>query len=449
MRSEPAPEMMRFTASLPVDKRLCLDDIDGSFAHVRALGRAKILTEDEVDELLATLASIRGEFEAGAFEFTDDDEDIHTAIERRATELAGTLGAKLHTGRSRNDQVATALRLYTAREISMVADAALQLCMTLGNRASEVGDLEIPGYTHLQRAQRIPLAFQLTAHGWSLMRDVDRLLDARKRVSVSPLGAGAVGGSTLLTDPIATAIDLGFKRAFVNPVDAVADRDFVAETLFAVALLGVHLSRLGEEIAIYSSSEFGYYVLDDAWTTGSSMLPQKKNPDVAELARGKSGRLIGHLAGFLATLKGLPFAYNRDLQEDKEPLFDAFAQIEMTLGALSGVVASMGFDSERMHEAASDPTLRAVELADWMVARGTPFREAHAKVAEFVRRSADAGTPLPEIVGEADELGTKAQVVFGPEPRISKMVIAEQLERFTAAIEFLRRRVTSLSDPAD
>lgn len=448
MRSDPAPEMMRFTASLPVDKRLFLEDVDGSVAHVRALGRAKIITEDEVDQLLATLSAVRREFEAGSFEFSDD-EDVHTAIERRTTELAGDLGAKLHTGRSRNDQVATALRLYTAREIMKVADATLHLCVTLGERADEVGDIEIPGYTHLQRAQRIPLAFQLSAHGWSLLRDVDRLLDARERVTVSPLGAGAIGGSALLSDPAATARDLGFARAFDNPIDAVADRDFVAESLFVVALLGVHLSRLGEEIAIYTSSEFGYYELDDAWATGSSMLPQKKNPDVAELVRGKSGRLIGHLTGFLATLKSLPFAYNRDLQEDKEPLFDAFAQIEMALEALDGVIATMGFDTARMSEAAADPTLRAIELADRLVMRGMPFRDAHGKVAELVRRSVTEGKPLPDLVGESKELAEDAKLVFGPEPRISKRVVAGQIANFIAAIADRRRRVSEANGPGD
>ncbi|MGA8296175.1 MAG: lyase family protein, partial [Acidimicrobiales bacterium] len=267
MRAEPASEMMRFTESLSVDKALCLDDIHGSMAHVRALGRAKILTPDEVVSLLDALSTVRLEFETGTFVFSEKDEDIHTAIERRVTELKGELGARLHTARSRNDQVATALRLYTTREITRTVESTLRLCEVLCERAAAVGEAEIPAYTHLQRAQRVPLAFQLAAHGWSLLRDVDRLLDAKVRVEVSPLGAGAVGGSSLSIDPIETASDLGFGRAFDNPIDAVADRDFVAESLFAIALLGVHLSRLGEEITIYSTSEFGFYVLDDAWAT--------------------------------------------------------------------------------------------------------------------------------------------------------------------------------------
>lgn len=441
MHVAPAPEMMRFTESLSFDRVLGIDDVVGSKAHVRALGRAKLLTATEVETLLEALDTVRREFESGAFEFAEGDEDVHTAIERRVTELTGPIGGRLHTGRSRNDQVATALRLYTEREITRTAEVVLQLCSALLDRARSVGDTELPGYTHLQRAQRVPLAWQLAAHGWSLLRDVDRLLDARQRVEVSPLGAGAIAGSGLPIDPVETARDLGFAQVFANSIDAVADRDFVAETLFAIALLGVHLSRLGEEIAIYSTSEFGFYVLDDAWATGSSMLPQKKNPDVAELARGKSGRFIGHLTGFLVTLKGLPFAYNRDLQEDKEPLFDAFAQLDLALDAMRGVIATMQFDRDAMHAAASDPNARAVELAEWMVERGMPFREAHGKVAEVVRRSAEEKRPLPELVRDTDDFGPEAAKIFAAAPRVSMSDVSEQLDRFAEQIESNRERV--------
>ena len=258
-------------------------------------------------------------------------------------------------------------------------------------------------------------------------------------------GRAAVGGSAVAIDPVETARDLGFAEAFENPIDAVADRDFVAETLFVLTLLGVHLSRLGEEITIYSTSEFGFYVLDDAWATGSSMLPQKKNPDVAELARAKSGRLIGHVTGFLAILKGLPFAYNRDLQEDKEPLFDSFTQIELALDAVRGVVATIGFDIDAMRVAASDPNVRAVELAEWMVMRDVPFREAHGKVAELVRRSTEE-QPLPTLVLESDDLGAEAAVVFGVEPRISLSKVSEDLDRFAGAIKSRREGLSVAAD---
>ena len=285
------------------------------------------------------------------------DEDIHTAIERRVTELAGATGGKLHTGRSRNDQVATALRLWCKRELRVVAERVLAFEEVLLDRAVAAGDAYLPGYTHLQRAQPVLLAHHLLAHGWALSRDVDRLLATVERLDVSPLGAGALAGSSLPLDPHGNAADLGFGATFENSLDAVSDRDFVAEALFDLALLGVHLSRMGEEWVLWTSAEFGFAVLDDAHATGSSMMPQKKNADIAELARGKSGRLIGHLAGFLATLKGLPLSYNRDLQEDKEPLFDAVEQIVLALGALTAMAAAARFDTERMAAAADAPDL--------------------------------------------------------------------------------------------
>src|SRR5205085_962405 len=284
---------------------------------------------------------------------------IHTAIERRVSEIAGPAGGKLHTGRSRNDQVATAVRLFTKRQLTEVARGVVGLQEVLYERARTAPDAYLPGYTHLQRAQPVLLAHHLLAHAWAFSRDVDRILDTRRRLDVSPLGAGALAGSSLALDPEEVAEDLGFAARFENSLDAVSDRDFVAEALFDLALLGVHLSRLGEEIVLWSTEEFGFLELDDAYATGSSMLPQKKNPDVAELARGKAGRLIGHLSGFLATLKGLPFAYNRDLQEDKEPLFDAVDQAQLALSALAGLLATARFNFERMADAADSPTAAA------------------------------------------------------------------------------------------
>lgn len=412
MASGPADLMMAYTQSIDFDRRLAPYDIVASIAHVRGLGRAAILSADEVTLLVRTLESVREEFVAGTFVFIDSDEDIHTAIERRLTEIAGETGAKVHTGRSRNDQVATALRLYARDVTREIVLGVLDLQAIIAQRAREAGSSYLPGYTHLQRAQPVLLAHNLLAHGWALSRDVDRLFATLERLSVSPLGAGALGGSTLPLDPDGVAKDLGFARRFDNSLDAVSDRDFVAELLFDLALLGVHLSRLGEEIVLYSSEEFGFYRLDDAWSTGSSMLPQKKNPDIAELARGKSGRLIGHLAGFLATLKGLPLAYNRDLQEDKEPLFDAVDQTRRGFPALGGLLSSMTFDVERMEAAANGETLVAIDLAEFLVVRGMPFREAHGLVGELVRRSLDEGLSLRDLVVKDPSFGPTAGHLF-------------------------------------
>src|SRR6478752_7523735 len=314
----PSDELLAFTVSLPFDVRLAADDLLGSRAHVAMLAHVGLITDDERALIIAALDRVETEFE-----FVPTDEDIHTAVERRVTDLAGTTGAKLHTGRSRNDQVALDLRLFLRREIRVQATRIHELQQVLLRRAEEAADVYLPGYTHLQRAQPVLLAHHLLAHFWTLDRDLDRWHDCVARADVSPLGAGALAGSSLPLDPDLVANELGFASRFKNSLDAVSDRDFVAEALFVATMTQVHLSRLGEEFVLWSTEEFGFLRLADAFSTGSSMLPQKKNPDIAELARGKAGRLIGHLAGFLATLKGLPLAYNRDLQEDKEPLFDA------------------------------------------------------------------------------------------------------------------------------
>ena len=441
---EPADEMMAYTASIGFDVRLAPDDIAASRAHVRMLGRVGLLAEAEVDQVLAALDQAEQELASGDFEFAPSDEDIHTAIERRVTELAGEAGAKLHTGRSRNDQVATDLRLFCKRELAAIAADVMALQQVLLDRAIAVGDAYLPGYTHLQRAQPVLLAHHLLAHGWALVRDVDRLADARARLDVSPLGAGAVAGSSLPLDPDMTAAELGFAARFENSMDAVSDRDFVAEALFALTMVAIHLSRLGEEIVFWTSEEAGFATLDDAYATGSSMLPQKKNPDIAELARAKAGRLIGNLTGLLATLKGLPLAYNRDLQEDKEPLFDAIDQIRLGVRAMTGLMSSIAFNTDAMAAAADAPTAAATDLAEHLVANGMPFRDAHAAVGDLVRRSLDGEASLADLVRADPRRGEAAAEVLasgvpvtrrttpggaGPDP------VAAQIERFRARLD--------------
>jgi argininosuccinate lyase len=446
----PADELLAFTVSLDYDRRLAADDLTGSRAHVRGLGRAGILTDDEAGVVLAALDRVEDELRSGAFAFEPTDEDIHTAIERRVTALAGAAGAKLHTGRSRNDQVATDLRLWAKRSLGEIARRIVTLQRTLLERANDAGVAYLPGYTHLQRAQPVALAHHLLAHGWALARDVDRLLDCRRRLDVSPLGAGALAGSSLPLDPDATAGDLGFAGRFENSLDAVSDRDFVAEALFGLSLLAVHLSRMGEEVVLWSTDEFGFARLDDAYSTGSSMLPQKKNPDIAELARGKAGRVIGDLTGVLATLKGLPLSYNRDLQEDKEPLFDAVDQMALALTAMTGLYGSLSFQVERMQQAADSPYAAATDLAEMLVERGLPFREAHALVGALVRDSLERHVPLAELVEAHPDLGADGAALLEPGRPVARRTtpggagpdpVAVQIERFARRLDADAERI--------
>jgi argininosuccinate lyase len=439
----PADDLLAFSVSIHFDRRLAPDDIAGSRAHVKGLVRSKILDEDEAGLVIAALDRVGAELEDGTFKVEPTDEDVHTAIERRVTQLAGEPGAKLHTGRSRNDQVATAMRLYTKRMLRVIAGQVVALQEVLLDRAADAGNAYLPGYTHLQRAQPVLLAHHLLAHGWALGRDVDRLVAARNRLDVSPLGAGALAGSSLPLDPDWTSDELGFAHRFENSLDAVSDRDFVAESLFVLALLGVHLSRLGEEIVLWSTDEFGFLKLADAYATGSSMLPQKKNPDIAELARGKAGRLIGHLTGVLTTLKGLPLSYNRDLQEDKEPLFDAVDTVVLALPALSGLLRTASFDTERMQKAADSPYAAATDLAESLVERGMPFRDAHTIVGGLVRDSIERRVPLSELVAAHPDLGDDALELLEPGAAVERRrspggggpgPVSEQLERFRAHV---------------
>jgi argininosuccinate lyase len=437
----PSDALMAFTESLSFDRRLASYDIVGSRAHMRMLAKQGIVSAADRDSVLLALDTIEGEILDNAFTYLPSDEDVHTAVERRVTELAGSAGAKLHTGRSRNDQVATDLRLWWRDAGREIGRRIVDLQDVLVRRSEEAGEIFLPGYTHLQRAQPVLLAHHLLAHFWALDRDVDRLADALVRADVSPLGAGALAGSSLPLDPSATADDLGFARTFENSLDAVGDRDFVAEALFVLALTQVHLSRIGEEIVLWSTDEFGFLRLADAYSTGSSMLPQKKNPDIAELARAKAGRLIGNLAGFLATLKGLPLSYNRDLQEDKEPLFDAFDQCSRALLAMCGLLETATFMDERAQEAAGAATMAATDIAEWLVAGGTPFRDAHAIVGAVVRQAIERGVALEELIETHPQLGPDAVALLepgasvarrttpggaGPEPVARQLVMARE-----------------------
>ncbi len=444
----PADELLAYTVSLPFDRRLASDDLTGSRAHVRGLARAGLLSDADAGILLAALDHVGEELAAGTLVSAPGDEDVHTLVERRVTEIAGDVGARLHTGRSRNDQVATDLRLFAKRELAGVAARLVALEEVLAGRAGEAGDVYLPGYTHLQRAQPVLLAHHLLAHGWAFGRDIDRLVETRRRLDVSPLGAGALAGSSLPLDPDATAEDLGFAGRFQNSLDAVADRDFVAEAIFDLTLVAVHLSRLGEEMVLWSSEEFGFVALADAYATGSSMLPQKKNPDIAELARGKAGRLIGDLTGLLATLKGLPLSYNRDLQEDKEPLFDALDQVNGGLSAMTGLMATATFDPERMRAAADTPSAAAVDLAEWLVERGMPFRKAHAVVGAMVRDSLERRVPLSELVEAHPALGPDAAGLLVPGVAVTRRTtpggagpgpVAAQMKAFGALIAAQRQ----------
>ena len=439
----PSEALQALNDSLPFDQRMFREDIAGSRAHVRMLCDVGLFSEAERDGVLAALDTVEHEIESGSFDFQVNDEDIHTAVERRVTELEPA-GAKMHTGRSRTDQVATDLRLWTRSAIDEVLELIERLQRTLLAHAEQTGDAYLPGYTHLQQAQPVALSHHLLAHGWALARDAERLVDARKRTNVSVLGAGALAGSSLPLDPEKSAAYLGFDAVFDNSLDGVADRDFVAEVLFTLSLLGVHLSRIGEEWILWASTEFGFVTLDDGFSTGSSMMPQKKNPDIAELARGKAGRLIGHLTGFLTTLKGLPLTYNKDMQEDKEPLFDAVDTVRLTLLALDGMISTTTFNTEAMAAQAASPYAAATDLAEWLVARGMPFRDAHAVVGEKVRRALAGEGSLGELVATDPQLGAEAAALLEPGVSVTRRTtrgggspaaVADQIERFRARLD--------------
>ena len=399
-REPPAPALEALSLSVHFDWRLAPFDLDQTRAHASVLCAAGLLTADEFVAVQSAIADLRTAIADGTFTPLASDEDVHTAVERGLMERLGPLGGKLRAGRSRNDQVATDFRLYLRAAAARVDAAVRDLQVALLDQAEAHIDCPSPGFTHLQHAQPVSFGHELGKHVHALQRDRERLADWRRRANVSPLGSGALSGSSLPIDPEAVATALGFDSAAANSIDAVSDRDFVAEFLFVAAMVGVHLSRLAEEVILMSSPEFGWARLHDSWSTGSSIMPQKKNPDVAELARGKSGRLIGNLTGLLATLKGLPFAYNRDLQEDKEPVFDSVDQLLLVLPAMTGMIATLQFDTERMAATAPQGYALATEIADWLVLRGMPFRHAHEVAGRCVQAAEARGVELWDLTDE-------------------------------------------------
>jgi argininosuccinate lyase len=393
------PAAWRVNTSLPFDQRLALQDVRGSIAWAQALEKANVLTRAESTQICAGLNAIRGEFESQEFAFQESDEDIHTAVERRLGELIGPVAGKLHTGRSRNDQVATDLRLWLLEAIQTLDAAVRDLQTALVERAESDLNLLLPGYTHLQRAQPILLGHWWLSHFWPLQRDRERLLQVRERTAVLPLGSGALAGTAFPIDRAALAAGLGFSHPSPNSLDAVSDRDFAAEFLFCTALTGIHLSKLAEAVVLFSSAEFGYFELSDAFSTGSSLMPQKKNPDVFELARGKAGTLLGYLTGLMTALKGLPSTYDKDLQEDKVPVFNAYDTLTAILPVLAGALRTLSLHPERMR-AAIDPGMMATDLADYLVQKGIPFRQAHALAGQAVQLAGEQGKTLDTLTLE-------------------------------------------------
>ncbi len=396
-QKETSSLVQRYGESISYDWRLYPHDIAGSVAHAEALARAKIISRTELTAIHKGLKSILADIEAGNFEWKPELEDVHMNIESALTQRIGAPGAKLHTARSRNDQIALDSRLYCRAETQTIIGLVKNLQRALTALGLKNQTVIMPGYTHLQRGQPVLFAHHLLAYVEMLERDAARLTDGLKRINILPLGSGALAGSTICLDREFVAQRLGFDSVSHNSMDAVADRDYIAELIFTIALCGMHLSRLSEDIILWVSAEFGFVSLSDAHTTGSSLMPQKKNPDVAELTRGKTGRLYGNLTSILTTLKGLPLTYNRDMQEDKEPLFDSVDTIKLALEVFAEMIAGMSVNAERVRAAASDPFLLATDLADWLVLKGVPFRQAHEIIGKLTAHSLASGTAFPDI----------------------------------------------------
>ncbi|ATO62843.1 argininosuccinate lyase [Mycobacterium avium] len=452
----PSDALAALSKSTHFDWVLAPYDIVASRAHTVILYRAGLLSEEQRDGLLAGLDSLAEDVADGSFTPLVTDEDVHAALERGLIDRVGPdLGGRLRAGRSRNDQVATLFRMWLRDAVRRVAAGALDVVGALVAQAAAHPDAIMPGKTHLQSAQPVLLAHHLLAHAHPLLRDVDRIVDFDKRAAVSPYGSGALAGSSLGLDPDAIAAELGFASAADNSIDATASRDFAAEAAFVFAMIGVDLSRLAEDVILWSSTEFGYVKLHDAWSTGSSIMPQKKNPDIAELARGKSGRLIGNLAGLLATLKAQPLAYNRDLQEDKEPVFDAVAQLELVLPAMAGLVASLTFDVQRMAALAPAGYTLATDIAEWLVRQGVPFRSAHEAAGAAVRAAEQRAVGLDELTDDelaaiSPALTPQVREVLTIEGSVSSRDarggtaparVAEQIDNVAATAARLRERL--------
>jgi argininosuccinate lyase len=427
-QQQTAPMVQRFTESISFDWRLYKFDIQGSIAHAAALEKAGLLSPEERQQIETGLKDIEKEIDEGHFPFRVDLEDVHMNIESALTSRIGSAGAKLHTARSRNDQIALDLRLYLRHETDEVRRGIAALQRALIQLGGKYQDTILPGYTHLQRAQPVLLAHHLLAYVEMLERDRERLVDTRKRINRMPLGSGAIAGSTIQLDRAYIAELLGFPEVTRNSMDAVSDRDFVCEFLFALSLIGIHLSRLSEDLILFASSEFQFIRISDSYTTGSSLMPQKKNPDVCELARGKSGRLIGNLVSLLTSLKGLPMTYNRDMQEDKEAVFDSIDQINLALEVYANMILEIEVDSMRTRLAASDPVLLATDLADYLVLAGVPFRQAHEVIGKLVAYCIERNCGFPEL--KLDEFRQFSEN-FGPDV-FSVLNLDRAIDRRTA-----------------
>lgn len=452
----PSDALAALSKSTHFDWVLAPYDIVASRAHAVILFRAGLLTEEQRDGLLAGLDQLASDVADGSFSPLVTDEDVHAALERGLIDRVGPeLGGRLRAGRSRNDQVATLFRMWLRDAVRRVAAGALDVVGALAAQAAAHPGAIMPGKTHLQSAQPVLLAHHLLAHAHPLLRDVDRLVDFDKRAAISPYGSGALAGSSLGLDPGAIAAELGFAAPADNSIDATASRDFAAEAAFVLAMIGVDLSRLAEDVILWSSTEFGYVTLHDSWSTGSSIMPQKKNPDIAELARGKSGRLIGNLAGLLATLKAQPLAYNRDLQEDKEPVFDSVAQLELVLPAMAGLVGSLTFDVDRMAALAPAGYTLATDIAEWLVRQGVPFRSAHEAAGAAVRAAEQRGVGLDELTDDelaaiSGDLTPQVREVLTIEGSVASrdawggtapVRVAEQIENVLASAGTLKERL--------
>ncbi|MBB4932487.1 argininosuccinate lyase [Lipingzhangella halophila] len=445
----PSEALARLSLSTHFDWRLARHDIAGSRAHARVLHGSGLLTGDELEQMLAGLDQLETDVESGEFTPVLADEDVHTALERGLVERIGAdLGGRLRAGRSRNDQIATLVRMYLREQARAISSELLDVVSALADQAEANGDAPMPGRTHLQHAQPVLLAHHLLAHAWPLVRDVERLRDWDRRAAVSAYGSGALAGSSLGLDPEAVAAELGFSSSAENSIDGTAARDVIAEFGFVSAMIGVDLSRFSEEIILWATREFSFVTLDDAYSTGSSIMPQKKNPDIAELARGKAGRLVGDLTGLLTTLKGLPLAYNRDLQEDKEPVFDAVDSLRLLLPAFAGMVGTLVFDRTRMAELAPEGFSLATDVAEWLVRQRVPFREAHEIAGACVRVCEERGIDLVDLTDEdftaiSPHLGPGVREVLtvrgALESRAAKggtapARVKDQLERLRAAV---------------